>query len=205
MPTRRLSDRLLPSLTRQARERGRRLEIMDSGAGFQGFGIRISPVGAATFFVRWTWHGQRNFQKLGRYGPAGVTLAEARESAREIRRQVERGEDPLAAQRLAAGAPTFDELAEHYIRHITTRPKPLKSSREVQRIINVELRPTFGDRKANDISRAEFQRHLRTIAERRPAPVMANRVLATLSAMYSFGLDHEDLLQGLMTSTPYGG
>lgn len=75
----------------QPRERAYRVFEKSATAGF---GIAISPAGAKTFFVQHTQNGTRRFYRLGSY-PA-MPLSAAREKARELLAQLERGEDPRA-------------------------------------------------------------------------------------------------------------
>lgn len=104
----------------------------------RGFGLRIKPSGAKTFFVQ--YRSPVTFKKLrlsiGQYGR--LTLDEARSEARKILGRVEKGEDPAEEKRLAkvralTTARTIDELCDDYMRDaraglVTYRGKAKKTS-----------------------------------------------------------------------------
>lgn len=202
MPRVNLIDRAIPSLIRRAKEEGKRIEFADSGTQGLEFGLRVNPSGTATFYARWAWRGKRQRKTLGRYGRGGITLRDARQLASEILGKLAANQDPLLESRRRSKVPTFDELADAYIEHIRSRPKPLRTWRTVAATIERDLRPAFKGKLANEITRADIRRLLREIAEGRQAPISANKAQAFLSAMFTFGLDHEDLLAECMDYNP---
>jgi integrase len=105
----------------------------------------------------WTpvWH------QLGVY--PRMTLAEAREAAREALRALERGEHPRAiveARRRAAAEAereTFKAVAERYIHHLQSSERPPRSSsfRMYRSRLNGHLYPELGERPIASITRKE--------------------------------------------------
>jgi hypothetical protein len=75
---------------------------------------------------------------IGRY--PNLSLAEARDKARDARNQVAHGVDPSGVKTETRQAETFGELAAQYVREYAALRK--RSWREDQRVINVELRPS---------------------------------------------------------------
>ena len=84
--------------------------------------LQVLGTGAKTWILRFTIGGSRRDMGLGGY--PGVTLAQAREAAREARAKVRRGIDPIEEQRAIvsalkasiASAVTFEACAENYIK-----------------------------------------------------------------------------------------
>ncbi len=100
-------------------------ELTDPGLHFvgvvPGLALRVLPSGVKTWVLRVTVAGKRRDMGLGGY-PA-VTLAKARENAREARERVRAGVDPIEASRASrsaaaatrAAALTFEQCAAKYI------------------------------------------------------------------------------------------
>lgn len=90
--------------------------------GVAGLQLRINDAGSRSWVLRTMVAGKRRDMGLGGY--PGVTLAQAREKAREARGQVEQGTDPIQARRevrsavaaASAKAKTFDQCAAAYIK-----------------------------------------------------------------------------------------
>ncbi|MGH8544066.1 MAG: tyrosine-type recombinase/integrase [Gammaproteobacteria bacterium] len=180
MPTLRLTDSGLRSLkTSKVQE-----EFWDPGFKGGGFGVRVSgTTGEKKFVLRYTVDGKRKRMTLGTY--PGVSLASARERAREIVVAVDQGLDPAEEKKKRAEAPTFRELAEEYLeRH--AKPKK-RSWRYDQRMLGGYLLDPWGDRKAAEVTRFDVMTLLDEIADG-GAPYAANRVRALVSKIYSFGI-----------------
>jgi integrase len=154
-----------------------------------GFELYVGTSGVRTFAVRYRspgsgTHGPKPCVKLGRYGP--LTVAQARDAAKRVLGQVAGGGDPAAALRDAKNAITIAELAEAYLRD-EVEPK---RSRGTFALYSIYLRkhalPEIGALKAEKVSRAVVAKlHLRI---GKTHPPTANRVLATLSGLFSFGV-----------------
>lgn len=126
-----------------------------------------------------------------------LSLKEARKKADELRIEIKnKRTDPGAQLEGTKQVDTFDALARWYLKKAAKK----KSLAEETRIITNELLPKWRDRKISDITRADIRAVLNRIADR-PAPVMANRVLALISTMFNLALDNEDEVQGI-TANP---
>ena len=90
--------------------------------GVAGLRLQITDTGARSWILRTTAGGRRIEKGLGGY--PDVTLARAREKARDARDQIETGVNPIEAAKMAksalqaaaASARTFDECSEAYIK-----------------------------------------------------------------------------------------
>jgi integrase len=159
-----------------------------------GLCIRVEPSGTKTFILRYRpagtgRDGPKRFLKIGRYGP--LTPDKARSTAREILGQVASGKDPAAELAVARDAITVTDLAARYLHdEVTPKRKPHTVKLYTHYLIRFVI-PEMGKVKAAAITRAAVSRlHLRI---GRTQQVTANRVLDTISGMFTFG-DRSGLL-----------
>ena len=136
-----------------------------------GLSLRITSNDVRTWTVFFRDKtGRQKRLTLGRY-PA-VTLADARELAREAQRKVAKGGDPVAEKRAAREVLSFAELAERYIED---HAKPNKRSwAEDQRQLEANLLPKWKNRPAAEVT-AEDLLIVLNAKVRAGAPVAANR------------------------------
>jgi integrase len=166
-----------------------------------GLSIRVFPSGGKSWVWQYREHvatdsgfepGKRTrFWTLGKY-PA-VTLKEARTITDKARSRLKtKGIDPAVGKREARNTESFDALAADYIeRH--AKPKK-KSWKEDQRQLRAEILPAWHNRPVKTITRRDVYALLDPIAHR-GAPVSANRVLALLSRIFTYGIDRDWLDQ----------
>lgn len=157
------------------------------GGADKGFCVQVTPAGGKIFEVQYYLQGKRRFYRIGAY-PA-LSLAEARVKARDVRGQLERGEDPKARARPTTRAGTVEELAEHYVDRLKSSGKA--SWGEVQRAFKNDVLPLIGDKPAADVSPADV-RDLLYAAIQRGAPTYANRLRSYLHAAFRAGIRHDN-------------
>ncbi len=151
-----------------------------------GFGVRVHHSGRKTYFVRYTVEGKRRRMNLGTYPT--LPLADARDKAKQVLGQIASGADPQAKRQVDREAETFGDLAAEYLeRHAKLKKR---SWREDERVIRVELLPSWKNRKAKKVSRRDISDLLDGIVER-GAPIMANRTKALISKIFNFGLSRD--------------
>lgn len=187
-----LTDRTLRSLVAKTT---RRRDVCDTVVS--GFGVRISPGGHCSFVVRYRVNGRLRRFTIGPY--SRLSLAEARERARNALRDSHYGLDAAAEKVEARRAETFEDLAKEYIaRHASKK----RSGRDDIRLLrgsphkkrtgkkpHVPLVTRWGSRKLGEIKRSDVRDLLEEIAER--APIMANRTLALVRKMFNFAIERE--------------
>ena len=165
--------------------------LRDGHSGIKGFGVTIAPAGSKTFFLSYTSPvgGKRTQLNLGRY--PDVSLADARDKAREVRKGLSRGLDPKeeAKQRRAEAAklserPSVTQLFDAYIGDLQADGK--KSAKEVRRIFDKEVGPVIGIKIACEVTAEDILDTLAPIV-RRDARVHADNVRAYLHAAFEFG------------------
>lgn len=151
-----------------------------------GFGLRVTRDGRKSWFVKYRVGGRRPRVTFGTY-PV-LSLADARTEATRILRDAVLGVDAAAVRREERATETFRQLATTYLEQYAKLNK--KSWQEDERILNHDILPVLGNVKAKEIRRRDVVELLAKIAAR-PAPVLANRVLALLSKMFNFAIEHD--------------
>ena len=107
----------------------------------------------------------------------------ARIEAQDIKRRVDRGEDPLGEIKSLRDAPTIADLVERFEKeHL---PKMRQSTIvEYRSIINRHILPGLRNRKVAGLSYSDMDDFHRGI----PAPYRANRTVAVLSKMFALAI-----------------
>lgn len=163
-------------------------------SGLQGFGVRLTP-GAKSFILERFIHGRVRRMTLGRYGE--LTLDQARDLAREKIGEIAKGSDPAEERRRHRQSATWGDLERLYLeRHAIHK----KSRRNDEGFLKNHL-AHWRTRKLVSITREEIIRlHAKLGAEPstvvrpgspapRPAPRLANSVLALIRSMLNLATD----------------
>src|SRR5438034_6870552 len=137
----------------------RQLDYFDQD--LKSFCVRVSPSGHKSFCVFYRRGRQLRRHTLGSY-PV-LTLAQAREKAKDALHEAHHGADPGEEKQRARQAATFAELSEQYIERYAKKKK--RTWEEDQRIVNKYLLPEFEHVTANDLSRASVRSLLEENAE----------------------------------------
>jgi integrase len=179
MPRIHLTDRTLRALKTQKNQE----TFWDDS--LNGFGVRVSGTSNRKSFIL-RYRGRNNKRPRLTIGPyPALSLADARDKARELLVDVAQGNDPADARRNHRTGETFADLAQLYLeRHAKVQKR---SWREDQRKLEKDLLPRWGSWKAEDVKRADVLAMLDEIVDR-GAPIAANRTLALVSKIYNFGI-----------------
>ena len=186
-----LTDRLLKSLKPSEKPH----QVMDSDV--RGLGIRVMPSGVKSFILFRRFPGSRHpaRRSLGTYGE--MTLAEAREKAREWNSLVKKGIDPAieeeqqrratieAAKRRQAS--TFEGAFEEYLRRKALK---LKSGRHIEREMRREFK-TWMALPLADITPSMVRETIRGIIERE-AETQAHFAFGILRTFLNWAVDSGD-------------
>ncbi len=155
-----------------------------------GFGVRVfattkrHPGGARSFFVNYRVDGRERRFTIGNF-PAWTAEA-ARNEAKELRRRIDRGEDPADERRQRCEAPTVVDLAERYRQEHLPKKAAISQKNDWAMIEN-EILPRLSARKVSEVHAGDMQALHRSISESGRL-VRANRVLACASKMFSLAL-----------------
>jgi integrase len=99
--------------------------------------------------------------------------------------RVIKGEDPAAEKRAERGAGTFAEIATRYLEEYAKKRN--KSWQQADALVRRYLLSTWGSLSANTITRSD----VRSVMGRIDAPVLANQVLASASAIFTWATKQE--------------
>ena len=152
-----------------------------------GLFLVVKAGGAKSWVCRVQRHGKRRDFGLG--SAAKVSLAVARERAREVRSQMELGLDPVFERRKAMGIPTFREAAAKVL--AASKKSWRNAKHEGQWLATMEAYafPQIGDVKVNDITGPMIRDLLSPIWLTKPetARRVRQRVGAVLDWAYASG------------------
>lgn len=175
--------------------------------GEPGFGIRVAPTGRKTFIYLYRFDGRPRRITLGVFrdgesvsgNQERITLAEANLRLAQAKTKLEAGADPgaekVARRQADQDALTIGDVIDEIIADPDHQRK--RSKDYIERILETEIRPAWGRRKAKDIRRRDIIL-LRDKIKTRGSAVMANRVIRVVSQLFDFAID-KDILQ----ATPY--
>ena len=209
-----LCDRQIKNLT--ATGKPYRLREKSTDQSLRGFGVQVSAAGTKTFYMEYSFGGQRgHFYRLGAY--PGLSLAQARERCREVRNLVDQGIDPKVEferrrtsevverkaqeqQALEARATaTYEDLVRVYLESLdnaTTR-------REIDRLLHKDARPILKGKRVTEIETSDIRAVLAKARQRG-----AKRVVFMLHSylhaafVYAIGEQEIDGLLFPLTSNP---
>ena len=180
--TKALSDAVVRNI--KASGKGRR-EIADGAC--RGLRFRTTPNGERTFSFRYRDRSTHRWERVqvGRY--PDVSLREARARADELRHEVAAGRNP-AEHRRGARMRTFAALADRYLIEHAWRHK--RSASADERMLRKHVLPRWGRRDFTLLGRADLIELVERIVAN-GKPIMANRVQALVSSIFSFAVDSD--------------
>jgi hypothetical protein len=157
-----------------------------------GFGLCVYESGRNGFVLIYRICGQQRRFTIGTW-PAWSVIA-ARDEAKALKREIDRGEDPLDARRSARTAPTVKELAERYSEEHLPKLAKTNASDQIsmlEKLVLLEwkgrmfadITPTDVDRllskfaagRARPANLTPKQKRRKVLAPAKPTPVRANR------------------------------
>lgn len=150
----------------------------------KGFGVRVTAAGARAFILNYrTRSGRERRYTIGAY-PDWKTTA-AREEAKELKKRIDVGEDPMAEVEADRDAKTVADLCERFEEEHLTKKRP-STRRDYKALIDREILPAFKHKKVMEIEFTDIDSLHRKISKR--APYLANRTVAVLSKMFGLAI-----------------
>jgi integrase len=149
-----------------------------------GLAVRVFPSGHKTYVLGARFPGSDHYKRreLGRVG--AMTLAAARDKARDWLAKIQEGEDPKAIERKAE-ANTFASVAESYIaRHVKGKRRAHIMEREIRR----ELIPILGKCPIDQITRRELIALIEAIKDRGTTGAYARNIYIYLSSLFNWAV-----------------
>jgi integrase len=176
-------DRLTDAVVRSLRvpEQGNKITYDNGKDAVRGFGVRVTAAGAKSFILNYTVTGRERRLTIGGY--SAWSVAAARDEAKRLRQEIDRGIDPLGARIAEREAPTVADLCDRYLAEHAIKKRSIAGDRSMIRRI---VRPELGSRKVVSITFADIDRLHRKITKE--APYQANRLVALLSKMFSLAI-----------------
>jgi integrase len=173
-----LTDRTVRALVPPAS--GNRIEY---DTEVKGFGARITAAGAISFILNYRTGGRERRITIGSHPDWSVTAA--REKAKELKRRVDDGGDPMGDRHAERGAPTVADLAARYLQEHATR-KRANSAEGDAILLRQHVVSKLGPLRVAAVRRSEVEALHREVTK--TTPIRANRMLALLSKMFSLSI-----------------
>jgi len=164
--------------------KGQRFIFDDHRDAPRGFGLRITAAGGKAFVLQYTVEGRQRRKTIGDWPT--WTLEAARDEARELRQQIDKGEDPLEEARRRKAEPTVAEAVELYIKsHIVG----LTSEKPIKRYFERDMVPRLGDLKLTDVRRRDILELVE--AKAAATPTAARHLLTYTKGFFNWCVDRE--------------
>jgi integrase len=181
---------------------GKDYQIFDSEV--RGFAVCIYRSGGRAFTLDYRHAGRQRRMTFGRWPEWSVSAARAR--AKELRRDIDAGADPLADRGAAREAPRVSDLIERYLElHMPNLAE--RSAADQRSMMEMFIAPAWGKMLVTDVSAYNVELLLTRIAEGRarpskakpnnrarklkgprPTPVRANRVGEVIRKMFAYAV-----------------
>jgi integrase len=147
-----------------------------------GLILEVRPGGSKSWIARLQSNGRRRDYGLGSF--KDVSLNEARDKAREYRKQLRSGLDPLEAKRLAREIPTFKAAAKAY--HEEWKRRRRNAKHEAQWLASLEAYafPRFGELRVDQVGSGHVREALADIWLTKPET--ARRVRQRIGKVLDF-------------------
>jgi integrase len=154
--------------------------------GVAGFGVRVTAAATKSFILNYRVRGSGRERRytIGAF-PDWTTVA-ARAKARELRRLISDGGDPLGDLKDERAAPTMADLIERFEQEHLPRKRP-GTVVNYRVLLGRHVRPHFGERKVADV-RFEDVDSLHGKITKQGFPYAANRCKAVLSKMFNLAI-----------------
>uniref|UniRef100_A0A1I8AFC5 Core-binding (CB) domain-containing protein n=1 Tax=Steinernema glaseri TaxID=37863 RepID=A0A1I8AFC5_9BILA len=162
-----------------------------------GVYVTVSSSGTVTFRYDYRLNGRRETLTIGRYGPAGISLALAREKLIDAKKTVAQGKSPALEKqrekRRLTAARTFGELTGEWL----VGARMADSTRAMRKsIVDRDILPAFENRQLNEIT-ADDLRALCNKVKARGAPATAVHVRDIVRQIYAFAILHGEKARNL--------
>jgi len=182
--------------------KGRDYQVFDTDV--RGFAICIYRSGNRSFTLDYRSAGRQRRMAIGRW-PEWSTTA-ARERAKELRREIDAGADPLGEREQGRDAPRFKDLIDRYIEEHLPHLAPTNAS-DQKSMLRKLVEPDWGNRLVAEITPSDVEKLLTKIAAGRarpskakpnnrarklqgskPTPIRANRTGEVLRKMFTLAI-----------------
>ncbi len=151
----------------------------------KGFALRITPGGAKSFILDYRAEGRQRRITIGAW--PDWTVAAARQTAKEMKREVDLGRDPMGERQAQREAPTVREMWERYAReHLPSKAE--RSQADERMMWEKIILPRFGKMKVAQVTHEDVDALHRDITEIRGTPIRANRTVEVLRKAFNLAI-----------------
>jgi integrase len=154
-------------------------------ADLKGFCIRRRAGGTLTYAVKARVKGRQSWITIGRHG-SPWTPETARRRAQVLLGEVAEGHDPQQLKIKERAKLSVKLVFEQFMAHHGPKLKP-RTKVAYQRLFDIHLKPAFGTRAIEDVTRMQVSRFHAKLAG---TPAEANFALACLSKFMSWAEEH---------------
>ncbi len=169
----------------------RNLKPIDSTykkADRDGLYVTVTPAGTVTFRYDYRINGRRETLTIGKYGPTGITLAQAREKLLDARRALAEGRSPAQEKQRAKRRILEAQTLEQFVERWLTQARMADSTRAMRKsIIDRDILPAWRNRRLAEIN-ADDLRQLCNRVKDRGAPATAVHIRDIIKQVYSFAI-----------------
>jgi integrase len=149
----------------------------------KGFGARVTAGGAKSFVLNYRAQGRERRLTIGSF-PNWPT-ARARDQARQLRRRIDVGGDPMADRDQERTAPTVADMAARYIEEQGPRKRP-RGIEEDRSLLGQHIVPKLGRLRVEAVRRQDVEALFREVTK--ATPIRANRMHALLRRMFNLAI-----------------
>lgn len=169
----------------------------------RGFGVRLTEAGTITYVLDYYFRGKKRRYRIGRHPE--FTADAARKDAMALKVDIVDGHDPLAQRQSWKSEPTFEALADAYLKDASRRKRD-SSLRDDRRNLGLKkdkdepiddedealrkkrILTVLGGKRLAEIRQSDIAQFHESLRE---TPYQANRVLALLSSIFNYGIAHK--------------
>jgi integrase len=179
-----MTERLTDNFARKALPPARGQTLLWDGE-VKGFALRITAGGAKSFVLDYRAGGRQRRFTIGSYPDWSVQAA--RQCAKDLKREIDLGRDPMDERHSERAAPTLNDLWQRYKAEYLPRKAP-RSQADERSIWEKIILPRLGKHKLGSIDHAEIDALHRDVTTVRGTPVRANRTVETLRKAFNLAV-----------------
>jgi integrase len=149
---------------------------------------------SGAFYGRWrTGDGRLLNRRVGRIRTQGTTDGLTRAQAERYFRKLQEEEELNPRPEPGAPTPTVDELATSLRERLELRGVRKSYLENCEYMQRVHVEPLIGDRRANEVQRADVEAFGRALLKRELSPKSARNIMGFLHAVFEHGIDRGHL------------
>jgi len=163
-----------------------RIEFCDSEVPGMYVEVRATSPGQGTYYLRYKDATQKTCHtKIGR--TADTALPDARRKAKQLKAEIVLGADPRGQVKAQRAVITWDNFFEnHYLPFVKPRKRSWVRDEQLHRL---RIKPKFGGRRLNLISRHDIQLFHTSLLDDRLSPASADHHLRLIKRCFNLAVD----------------